>query len=195
MPSFIKSLLISAVAVSAAPSIFRRDAQTISQDLKWVNGNLTAVTDATNKWQGGLIKAIPLATAESHLEDSIKGASKGAEASDQISSDNTKQVRSIACLNVLSLANTGLDHRLHQQQADPEHRRRTHRALEQEAAVREGQARRCHFRRRRRAPEAHRRSRQDAHQQSLQRPKGRWQAGALQDRRRVWQGYFYLGPG
>lgn len=92
MPSFIKNLLVSAVAVSAA-AIERRDASTtIMNDMKAVNGNLTGVTKAADDYKSGLLTGLPLLKAEMSLESSISSAGEDATNSEQLDSASTKQV-------------------------------------------------------------------------------------------------------
>ncbi|GAB7360656.1 hypothetical protein MBLNU230_g0535t1 [Neophaeotheca triangularis] len=93
MPS-VKNVILSALSVSTAVSaaVLRRDVQTIASDLKTINSDLTQLTEAVNKYGGGLVSAIPVESAESKLEKSIETASENAKSSEELSSEDSNSL-------------------------------------------------------------------------------------------------------
>ncbi|KAH6722325.1 hydrophobic surface binding protein A-domain-containing protein [Leptodontidium sp. 2 PMI_412] len=94
----IKNLLFLATAISAL-TIGKRDTATILNDIAAINTNVQAVTTATNNYNGGILAAIPIVTAEGNLEAAIDQGTTDAQATPQGTSADSQSV--IAAIDTL----------------------------------------------------------------------------------------------
>ncbi|KAG4437625.1 hypothetical protein IFR05_006886 [Cadophora sp. M221] len=87
----IKNLLFFATAISAL-TIGKRDTATILNDIAAIDTNVQAVTTAANNYNGGILAAIPIVTAEGNLETAIDQGTTDAQATSQQTSADSQSV-------------------------------------------------------------------------------------------------------
>ena len=97
--------MFSSGASAPTQPLDRRDADAISQDIKSINDHITALTQVTDNYNGGLLKALPLNQAESSLESSIKIASS--------TSQNLNQLDSAESETIIAYINDTLEPNIH----------------------------------------------------------------------------------
>jgi hypothetical protein len=68
----IKNILLFITAASAL-AIVKRDAATILTDISTISTNVAALTKAVTNYQGGILGALPILSAEQTLETSVSG--------------------------------------------------------------------------------------------------------------------------
>ncbi|KAF8862307.1 hydrophobic surface binding protein-like protein A [Acephala macrosclerotiorum] len=93
-----KNLLFFITSASAL-TIGKRDAATILSDISTIDTNVNALTTAANNYNGGILAALPITSAESTLENSIKQGTTDAQATSQLSSADAQSI--IAAINTL----------------------------------------------------------------------------------------------
>lgn len=87
----IKSLLFLATAVTAL-TIGKRDTATILNDISVINSDVQALTTAANNYNGGVLAAIPILTAQNNLESAIDQGTTDAQATAQQTSAESQSV-------------------------------------------------------------------------------------------------------
>ena len=87
----IKSLLFLATAVTAL-TIGKRDTATILNDISVINSDVQALTTAANNYNGGVLAAIPILTAQNNLEAAIDQGTTDAQATAQQTSAESQSV-------------------------------------------------------------------------------------------------------
>ncbi|PVH84438.1 hydrophobic surface binding protein-like protein A, partial [Cadophora sp. DSE1049] len=87
----IKNLLFLATAVTAL-TIGKRDTATILNDISIINSDVQALTTAANNYNGGILAAIPILTAQNNLEAAIDQGITDAQATSQQTSAESQSV-------------------------------------------------------------------------------------------------------
>ncbi|KAK0107152.1 hypothetical protein ONS95_003858 [Cadophora gregata] len=87
----IKNFLFLATAVTAL-TIGKRDTATILNDISAINSNVQTLTTAANNYNGGLLAAIPILTAQSNLGTAIDKGTTDARATPQLSSADSQSI-------------------------------------------------------------------------------------------------------
>ncbi|EPE36860.1 hypothetical protein GLAREA_09023 [Glarea lozoyensis ATCC 20868] len=95
----IKNILFFITAASAL-SIGRRDTSTVLSDISTIDSDVKSLTSAVNNYNGGLLAAIPIENSESALEQAITKGTNDAQATSQLSTEDTQTV--IAAVDNLS---------------------------------------------------------------------------------------------
>ncbi|KUJ12066.1 uncharacterized protein LY89DRAFT_220767 [Mollisia scopiformis] len=95
----IKNVLLLVTAATAL-TLGKRDVNTILSDISTIDSNVKALTTAANNYNGGVLAAIPITSAESTLDKSINQGTSDAQATSQLSSADSKSI--LAAINNLT---------------------------------------------------------------------------------------------
>ncbi|KAL2073193.1 hypothetical protein VTL71DRAFT_10517 [Oculimacula yallundae] len=94
----IKNILFFATAITAL-TIGKRDTATILNDIAAISSNNQALTTAANNYNGGILAAIPILTAQNSLEAAVdKGTSDAQATAVQTSAQSLSVVAAVDAL-------------------------------------------------------------------------------------------------
>jgi hypothetical protein len=86
----IKNILFLAVAVTG--SVIKRDVAKVKQDLQTINTDTIAVATAVNNYNGGVLNALPIITAQNNLSKDLKSATTDAQQAGQASEADATEI-------------------------------------------------------------------------------------------------------
>ncbi|KAH7356704.1 hydrophobic surface binding protein A-domain-containing protein [Rhexocercosporidium sp. MPI-PUGE-AT-0058] len=87
----IKNILFFATAITAL-TLGKRDTATILSDIAAIDSKVQALTTAANNYNGGLLAAIPIVTAQSSLEAAVDKGTTDAKATSQQTSAQSQSI-------------------------------------------------------------------------------------------------------
>jgi hypothetical protein len=93
-PTMKYSLILLAAPLVANGAIFQRDAQSILSALSTIGSNLQKLSSSISEFQGQISQSVPIVTAESDLDSSLKSGVSAAQGSSTLSDSDTDSVLS-----------------------------------------------------------------------------------------------------